>query len=96
MGEHKIVNALMNKTFENARETLTEKMAADSQLVIKKRTLAWIGAGVLAIFVGKALHKHYVGSRARLAHQANHLRQDWKLDAALEDSMDASDAVAKY
>lgn len=86
----------MNKTFENARETLTEKMAADTRLATKKRTLAWIGAGVLAMVVGKALHKLYVGSRARMAHQAHHLRQDWKLDTALEDTMDASDAVAKY
>lgn len=60
------------------------------------RMLAWIGTALVTMILGKLVQRccrRMMGmrdERERLQHE------DEKLDSALEDTMDASDAITKY
>jgi hypothetical protein len=90
----KPVKANISDVIARNRVALGKKIMPRSQFVVSKGTLLWIGAGVLALAFSGLARRYY--HRAGEARKENHNQIDRQLDRDLEDTMDASDAVAKY
>jgi hypothetical protein len=83
----------LKSAIEYGREEVTKRMATDRQVVLNKKTLFWIGAGLLALAVSKMMKNGWISMECvKDARRA----AEQKLDNAIEDTMDASDAISKY
>lgn len=78
------------------RDKVGKAILPNDRVVLSKSLVSWFGIGVVAVLAslyGKTLWHKVLEARSTIVEKQN---SDAKLDRALVETMDASDAVASY